>query len=405
MAQAARDREDYSHPEKIYKNLIYAPNGITPDELLEKRKGVIKGFNVVYDGVNFADKELCWSCGWTVYNELLASYGSRIRIIHTRGNTGIWEVGSRWLIRDQPNDTSLGNDFISQEFLRNQPSLNIPLVKEMRKLSAPTDKVDLTLMSRAQGVGLNTIWHTLSPEQKSNYKDQLGNAIKQWRQFTSPVARKVDGGLLDDCLIGNCLRRTAPTCRKMGRTTDEWFENLEKDLRFGLSILHKTKDSQEIEEKYQELKNNFPKSEPYILTHGDLNLSNIMVKGDKIEAIIDWEYSGYLPWWAERWLSLIGGNNQSDELFDPLWADIGLEMDEDTFQTKVIDNVAEVIKAWQECTMYVEHPDYQTKWLRPGFCECKPFAGCFKWDQLGNQPEHKLRDTKVVTSLRSLLGL
>jgi thiamine kinase-like enzyme len=95
----------------------------------------------------------------------------------------------------------------------------------------------------------------------------------------------------------------------MGRTTDEWFENIEEDLRYGLSLRYETEDPLVIEDKYQEIKKNFPKSEPYILTHGDLNLTNIIVKDDKIEAIIDWEYSGYLPWWAERWLSLIGGND------------------------------------------------------------------------------------------------
>jgi hypothetical protein len=135
-----------------------------------------------------------------------------------------------------------------------------------------------------------------------------------------------------------------------------------------------------------------------ILTHGDLKFTNIIVKDDKIEAIIDWEFAGYLPWWAERWLSLIGGNDQSDELFDPLWADIGLEMDEDTFQTEVIDNVASVFEAWEECSMYVEHPNSQSKWLRPGFCECKPFAGTFNWDKIGNQSEHKLRGPEVVDS-------
>jgi hypothetical protein len=226
MAQAAIDREDYTHPENIYKDLIYSPHQRLSDEIREQRKN-IKGMGTVYNGVDLGEEELCWSCGWTISNEMSSSYGSRIRIIHTRGNTGIWEVGSRWLIRDKLNDALLGNNFITQEFLRNQLNLDIPLIKEMRKLSAPTDKIDLTIMSRAQGVGLDTIWHTLSPKQKSNYKNQLGNAVKQWRQFTSPVAKKVNDGPLEDCIIGNCLGRTAPTCKKMGRITDEWFENVE----------------------------------------------------------------------------------------------------------------------------------------------------------------------------------
>lgn len=398
MAQAAREREDYTHPEKIYKDLIWLPDGPMPAEVEEKRKAV-RTTGTAYDG-DMKEEKLCWSCGWSVYNELTSSYGSRLRIFHTRGNVGIWEVGSRWMIRDQPNDASLGNDFITQEFLRNYtPSLDIPLVKEMRKLSAPTDKVDITLMSRAQGVGLDTIWHTLTPEQKSEYKSQLSTAINSWRQFTSPVSKNVNGGVLEDCIIGNCLRRTAPTCKKLGRTTDDWFSNLEEDLRFGLSRLHKTKDPLVIEEKFQDLRKNFPKSEPYVLTHGDLNFTNIIVKDGKIEAIIDWEFSGYMPWWAERWLSLIGGQDATDELFEPLWADIGLEMDENTFQTEVIDKVASVIKVWKQCMFHVDHPNAGDKWLRPGFCKCKPFSGRFKWTEIGNQPEHKLKDSEFVKSL------
>ncbi len=389
LASATIDREDYTHPEKIYKGLIFSP---TPDKRnASKDEGLgatrVKGESFYYKG-DPREEELCWSCGWNVYHELTASYGSRIRILHTHGCIGIWEIGSRWLIRDQPNDHTMGNDFMTQEFLRNQPNLDIPIVKEMRILSAPTDKVVLTLMSRAQGVGLDTIWDSLSPQQRSNYQGQLGNAIKQWRQFTSPVIGKVDGDLLDDTLIGYCLHRVAPTCHKIGRTTEEWFKNLEADLRFGLSILHKTHDRLVIDEKFEELKRNFPKSEPYVLTHTDLNLTNIIVKDDKIQAIIDWEFAGYLPWWAERWSSLLNGNPQSDQLFDPLWDDLHEGMDRDTFQKEIIEKVSPVVNAWNQTRHRIEHPDYFTEWFRPPFCECKPYAGVFRWNKIGHTIQH-----------------
>jgi hypothetical protein len=373
---------DYTHPERHYNGLIFAPNGETPHEVRPQRRGLIS--------LPDPHVELCWSCGWSSYNQLASSYGSRIRIFHTRDNTGLWAIGSQWLIRDQPNDSTLGNDYITQQFLRNQPSLNIPLVKEMRRLSEPTDQIQFTLMSRAQGVPLDLIWQTLSLEQKSSYKDQLANSLKQLRRFTALGAQKVDGSPLDDVMIGHCFRRHPPTCKKIGYTTDEWFENLAEDLRRGLSKIHKTKDPTMIEEKLQELKDNFPKGDPYVLTHGDLNLSNIIVKDDKIEAIIDWEMSGYFPWWAERWLSLVGGRDGSDELFDPLWADICPEMDEDTFREKVFSKVTPVILAWGACR--TEHPDNRTSWLRPAFCECKPYAGWIKWEDIGNQIEHKIKD-------------
>lgn len=392
MAQSAIDREDYAHPEKIYKGLIWAPDDREPGWV---NSNAPKNAQYYLKYCDDPKEELCWACGWTAYNETLSSYGSRLRIFHTKGNIGIWEVGSRWLIRDQPNDASIGNDFITQEFWRSQPNLGIPLVKEMRKLSSPTDKVDLTLMSRAQGVVLETIWETLSPEQKANYTDQLANAMKSWRQFTSPVAKKVDGELPNDCLIGNCLRRTAPTCKKIGRTTDEWFKNLERELRYGLCRFYKTADPAFIEDKYQELKRNFPKSEPYVLTHGDLNFTNIIVKDDKIEAIIDWEFAAYLPWWAERFLCYLGGRSFYNELFDPLWAKVDPEMDKATFRKEVLDNLNPVLRAWDWSRLAAKHPGYAASWLRPAFCKCKPFAGQFRSREIGNQPEHQFTDDDV----------
>lgn len=92
---------------------------------------------------------------------------------------GIWELGSRWLVRDKPKDASLGNDFITQEFLRTPQNLNsVPLISHMQKLSKPTDSVDITLMSRAEGVGLDKVWRALNSQEKLNYTNQLGNAIQ-----------------------------------------------------------------------------------------------------------------------------------------------------------------------------------------------------------------------------------
>lgn len=154
MTEPPIDREDYSHPEKIYKNLVFVPDEKNepreelPVEVREKMRAYWQMVDPD-DDVDLKKEELCWTCGWTAYDESLASYGSRIRIAHTRSNLGIWDVGSRWMVRDQPNDASLGNDFMTQEFLRKQPGLDIPILKEMRVLSEPTDKVVLTLMSKA----------------------------------------------------------------------------------------------------------------------------------------------------------------------------------------------------------------------------------------------------------------
>lgn len=197
---------------------------------------------------------------------------------------------------------------MTYRFLRSQPGLNIPLLDRMELLSKPTDKTYMLLMSRAEGEPLTDIWHTLRPEQKENLRDQLFVILYQLRQFTAPGPQNVEGGELHDMLIGNCPV-PRPKCKRIGFTTDKWFESLKPELQVGLAKKHKTKNMAIIEAEYQKLKDGFPKPEPYVLTHGDLDFSNILVKGItcaskilnlltlrqryQITALIDWEHSGY----------------------------------------------------------------------------------------------------------------
>jgi hypothetical protein len=145
--------QDYTHPERYFKGLCPRLKGFDgtgfPKEW--KSQGWRQG---TYWGE--PDTELCWVCGWNSYHQALG-YSPLIRIMHSRGNAGLCSIGSKWLVRDQANDESLGNDYMTWEFLQKQPDLNIPLVKEMRVLSGPTDHVQLTLISRAHGTTLASV--------------------------------------------------------------------------------------------------------------------------------------------------------------------------------------------------------------------------------------------------------
>ncbi|KAH6676786.1 hypothetical protein B0J14DRAFT_625971 [Halenospora varia] len=227
----ALDR-DPAHPEQTYPGLV------------------VDSGHLLAEGDNWAAprEELCWVCGWDNRAQMMSSYGSRLKIVHYRDNKGLWEIGGRWLRH--------------------------PLIKEMRRLTDPEDKVHLVLMSRAEGVPLNKIWHTLSQEQKSSYKDQLANVLKQLRKFTSPVPCKVDGSPLDDTIVSQCGQR--PTCKKFG------------------------------------------------------------------------------------------------------------------FLQEVLRKVSPVIAAYKAGD--IEHTNFYTKWRRPPFCKCRPYAGGFLWKDLGIQYEHQLPD-------------
>jgi hypothetical protein len=88
---------DPAHPEEIYPGLEFHPDGAGPQ----------------YGQIEIHKKQLCWVCGWTSGAQSWSSYASRLKIFHWRRNLALWEVGHRWIIRDQPNDRTLGNDYVS----------------------------------------------------------------------------------------------------------------------------------------------------------------------------------------------------------------------------------------------------------------------------------------------------
>jgi hypothetical protein len=281
MASSSIVPENFQQLDEFYEGLEYIPENVRQSkESMDRRRHLDKR------GQHFQHHELCGSCGWRTNNQLGSGYGSRIRIIMSRNNRGLWALGSQLLLKDIPNDIhGPGNDYITHRWLRSQPGLNIPLLDRMELLSKPTDKTYLLLMSRAEGEPLSDLWYELQPEQKEDLIDQLSLIFKQLRQFTALGAQTVEGGKLDDLLIGNCST-PRPRCKKIGFTTDKWFESLKPELQVGLAKKHKTKDMAVIEAEFQKLKDQFPNPEPYVLTHGDLDFSNIIVKGMTLASIL-----------------------------------------------------------------------------------------------------------------------
>jgi thiamine kinase-like enzyme len=170
----------------------------------------------------------------------------------------------------------------------------------------------------------------LSPKQQSGYRDQMVDILKQLRQFTAPFPQKANGDKLYDSILCLCGSRHSPACFKIGSTKEEWLDPFLADLRGGLTRIYKTKDPKVIEEKLQEIKNDFPRGGPYVLSHGDLNLTNIIVKDDMIEAIIDWEVSGYFPWCGETYVNIMFSDADTFELFEDVWDRVYPDLGRDT---------------------------------------------------------------------------
>jgi hypothetical protein len=372
------------HPKDLITNAVFSPeNGyLTEDD--QKKLGKID---------NRASKKcelLCRACGWNSNTEF-GSYLPRLRIYHTRANSGLWIMGNDWFIRDRLAKPGIRtNDYMTYKFLREQGTKDIPLVEEMYQFGKEGDEFQFTVMSRVKGVPLENIWSQLTPEEKRGYADQMIAALRELRQFTAPAPQRVDGSPLWDNFIGMC--NTETICKVVPKTKEEWLDGMDKELRAGIAKELGTDDEASIEALVQELRTNFPESAPFVLTHGDLDLANIMVHEGKILAIIDWESAGYYPWWVERWASFQNQPSMNGhELFDMVWSALEPELPRLEFVAKAAHLANTVSDYFRRAP--ITHKHSHDVWLRPKWCECKPFAGVCRgvdWDGWENDLEHSV---------------
>ncbi|KAM0139665.1 hypothetical protein ACHAO1_002724 [Botrytis cinerea] len=294
--------------------------GIDPKDLIHSCHDTVLG---ELDAENYEYRPrskgeiLCYNCGLDDHNAG-SGYSSRVKIVYTNQNTAMWELGGPdgpWLLRDEMNlpKESKSVDYSVQKFLRDA-NIGVPLV-EMYRFGGGDEKFNFTMMSRAKGKLLSELADTICDEQYHDIEMDLIKHIKSIRQFTSPHMQRVDGGELHDNYIGNCY---GPPCVKTGRNEEEWLEILTPAMRKSLLWDSWREDKCGIEMPFRrnewiktadahilKIKADFPKGGPYVLTHGDLNDTNLYASNDnadqkwRITAILDWETAGYFPWWVE----------------------------------------------------------------------------------------------------------
>jgi hypothetical protein len=126
-------------PEDLIPNVVFSPEGGTLSADEAKKLGDA-------DRILSGPPELlCRACGWTTYNELTSSYLPRLRMFHSRQDSGLWRMGNDWLIWDQPGDKGIKtNDYMTYKFLRDNGTKDIPLVEEMHQFGKEGTFIDVT---------------------------------------------------------------------------------------------------------------------------------------------------------------------------------------------------------------------------------------------------------------------
>lgn len=120
-------------------------------------------------------------------------------------------------------------------------------------------------------------------DSKGKLLSQLSGMIREMREIRPSEGSKVasvDGGSLYDGRIPGPTLRFGPF-----HTVQDFHQH----LRSGME------SNSRLDPKVQELIKQQNKSWPLLFTHGDLSSLNILVRGDNIVGMIDWETAGWYP--------------------------------------------------------------------------------------------------------------
>ncbi|KAH9884921.1 kinase-like protein [Cubamyces lactineus] len=140
------------------------------------------------------------------------------------------------------------------------------------------------IMKRVHGHTLERVLHTLDPAQQAKITQQLQSFLSQLRTLKSPHGPSIcalNGGALVDSRI--------TTCGPVGPFVDEGAFN---DRLLQTSAPFKSKAD------LAKLRSRMCVTHDIVFTHGDIAPRNIMVEGDSVVALLDWQQAG---WHAEHW--------------------------------------------------------------------------------------------------------
>ncbi|KAB8202489.1 kinase-like protein [Aspergillus parasiticus] len=197
--------------------------------------------------------EGCIACGWTSKQQRQCCYSSHVKLIYGAHNRGVWSIGSDLILKERPDEgPKLEVKALSQLIAHK----DIPVPKVLRDWVDDNHRYFI-LEERVDGQTLEEAWPSLSTSQKALIADQVAEVRNQLKNITSPSIQSVDQGpcpFHSDIELWNAIALT----------------------------LHDPPRRQFPLKALENLKKRFPPCEPYVLTHCDLNVGNIMVKDGKL---------------------------------------------------------------------------------------------------------------------------
>ncbi|KAK4495131.1 hypothetical protein PRZ48_013458 [Zasmidium cellare] len=187
------------------------------------------------------------------------------------------------------------------------------------------------LMERIQGDDLPAVWDGLSEDGRQKVYAQLRTIIDELRALKPPPGTGVES-----CTGGSLYDGRIPRSPELGpfKTIQDFHLWLREG--FNPSEARAKAQGEVAEEVWERLEKMVKMQEgPWpapVFTHGDLNPFNILLRGDQVVGIIDWEFAGWYPHYWEYTSAWYGNLLRSDwqkglyQFLDPFPAELEMEI-------------------------------------------------------------------------------
>ncbi|KAG6849897.1 hypothetical protein H0H93_003911 [Arthromyces matolae] len=199
-------------------------------------------------------------------------------------------LGSRYRIHWFPfglllklgySDVGLEADTL--RYIREHTSIPVPRVVA----SATYGQFAYTLMERVEGRPLSGVWPGLDARQRSHVIAQLRDVIVQLKKLPAPP--KISLGSV--CSLNGCALRDSRI------SSADSFGPYSSESQFNDRVIQAA-DMFVDRGLYEPIRKRMREDHCIVFTHGDFTPRNIIMEGDTVAAIVDWEESGWFP---EHW--------------------------------------------------------------------------------------------------------
>ena len=207
------------------------------------------------------------------------------------GNRVVKSIASKGrevAVKIKPRNSFKRSEADMQQFVYDAGKLKTPKVIGCYTMYGNYDKVAVLVSEFVKGQPLHIAWPDLSHAQQESVKEQIHEQLQLMRSYTSPTAGRVGNQAMEnfyDMIPRSITHNDFGPFRSM-QEFDDWCLERVRRLHGPLSYYIW---------KYRLSKIRGNGSKNFVLTHGNLTPSNLMVSGGDLVAIIDWGYSGFLP--------------------------------------------------------------------------------------------------------------